>query len=147
MRHVCTCHIKITQLTYFMLQLAGCIYGAYAAHALFNIIYLQNTLNSKKKLLVYAPHMHKAQRGQKISIVRKVLTTLNFLTTPGFSVTTPSCEPDGVHIVLARNKDKVSAKETDCSPEPAKPSGSLAMHGLVGKSQRCSWSCLAEKSA
>ena len=55
-------------------------------HALYNIIYLWNTLNSKrnskKKLLVYALHMHKAQRGQKLSVVRQVLTTLNFVTTP-----------------------------------------------------------------
>ena len=37
--------------------------------------------------------MHKAQRGEKLSVVRQVLTTLNFVTTPSFSVTTPSCEP------------------------------------------------------
>ena len=34
--------------------------------------------------------MRKAQRGQKLRVVSKVLTTLNFLTTPSFSVTTPS---------------------------------------------------------
>ena len=37
--------------------------------------------------------MHKAQRGQKLSVVRKVLTTLNFLTTLSFSVTMLSCDP------------------------------------------------------
>ena len=37
--------------------------------------------------------MHKAQRGQKLSGVRKVLTPLNFVTPPSFSVTPPSCEP------------------------------------------------------
>jgi len=38
--------------------------------------------------------MHKAQRGQKLSVVRKVVTPLNFLTPPSFSVTPPSCKPD-----------------------------------------------------
>ena len=37
--------------------------------------------------------MHKAQHGQKLSVVRKVVTTLNFLTTPSFSVTTLSYKP------------------------------------------------------
>ena len=33
------------------------------------------------------------EHGHKVKL--KVLTTLNFLTTPSFSVTTPSCEPRG----------------------------------------------------
>ena len=37
--------------------------------------------------------MHKAQRGQKLSVVRKVVTPLNFVTPPSFSVTLPSCDP------------------------------------------------------
>ncbi len=55
---------------------------AYAIHVLYNILYLLNTLNFKEFFFGYALHMHKAQRGQKLSVVRKVLTTLNFLTTP-----------------------------------------------------------------
>ena len=38
--------------------------------------------------------MHKAQRGQKLSVVRKVVTPLNFVTPPSFSVTLPSCDPE-----------------------------------------------------
>ena len=51
--------------------------------------------------------MHKTQRGQKLNVVRKVLTTLNFATTPSFSVTTPSCKPYGVHefIVFTNSHD------------------------------------------
>ena len=45
----------------------------------------------------YALYIHKAQHGQKLSVVRKVLTTLNFLTTPSFSVTTPSCHPESAY--------------------------------------------------
>ena len=37
--------------------------------------------------------MHKAQRGQKLSVVRKVVTPLNFVTPSSFSVTPPSCKP------------------------------------------------------
>ena len=37
--------------------------------------------------------MHKAQRGHKLSVVRKVVTPLNFVTLPSFSVTLPSCDP------------------------------------------------------
>jgi hypothetical protein len=56
-------------------------------------IYLFNALNFKRKLFVYALHMHKAQRGHKLSVVRKVVTPLNFVTPPSFSVTPPSCKP------------------------------------------------------
>ena len=38
--------------------------------------------------------MHKAQRGHKLNVVSKVVTPLNFVTPPSFSVTPPSCEPD-----------------------------------------------------
>ena len=38
--------------------------------------------------------MHKAQRDEKLSVVKKVLTPLNFLTSPSFSVTLPSCDPE-----------------------------------------------------
>ena len=38
--------------------------------------------------------MHKVQRGYKLSVGREVVTTLNFVSTPSFSVTTPSCKPD-----------------------------------------------------
>ena len=44
-------------------------------------------------MFVYALYMRKAQRGQKLRVVSKVLTMLNFLTTPSFSVTTPSYHP------------------------------------------------------
>ena len=37
--------------------------------------------------------MHKAQRGQKLSVVGEVLTPLNFVTPPSFSVAPPSCKP------------------------------------------------------
>jgi hypothetical protein len=37
--------------------------------------------------------MHKAQRGHKLSVVRKVVTPFNFVTPPSFSVTPPSCKP------------------------------------------------------
>jgi hypothetical protein len=39
--------------------------------------------------------MHKAQRGHKLSGVTKVVTPLNFVTPPSFSVTPPSCKPEG----------------------------------------------------
>ena len=47
----------------------------------------------KKIYFIYALHMQKAQRGQKLSKVRKVVTLLNFVTPPSFSVTPPSCKP------------------------------------------------------
>ena len=37
--------------------------------------------------------MHKAQRGHKLSGVRKFVTPLNFVTPPSFSVTPPSYKP------------------------------------------------------
>jgi hypothetical protein len=53
-----------------------------------------NILDSIKKIrFVYALHMHKVQRGQKLSVLGKVLTPFNFLTLPSFSVTLPSCQP------------------------------------------------------
>ena len=37
--------------------------------------------------------MHKAQRGHKLNVVRKVVTPVNFVTPPSFSVTPPICKP------------------------------------------------------
>ena len=37
--------------------------------------------------------MHKAQRGHKLNVVSKVVTPLNFVTPPSFSVTPPSYKP------------------------------------------------------
>jgi len=48
---VCIGHVVITRLAYFILRLMGCIYGVYTAYTLYNIIYLQNTLNSKRKIV------------------------------------------------------------------------------------------------
>ena len=96
MRRVCTGHVVMTQFAYSTLPRAGRICGAYAILALHIIIYLIYTLRINKKIIFgYALHMHKVQRGYKLSVVRKVVTTLNFVTTPSFSVTTPSCKPGG----------------------------------------------------
>jgi len=54
-----------------MLWLVGCIYGAYVANALYNIIYLRNTLNSTKKISWYMRCIYiklsvvEVERGQK----------------------------------------------------------------------------------
>jgi len=61
--------------------------------------------------------MHKAQRGQKLSVVRQVLTTLNFITTPSFSVTMPSCEPEMgyltvLHVSLGAKIGDLHAKDS-----------------------------------
>jgi len=40
--------------------------------------------------------MHKAQRGLKLSVVRKVVTPLNFVTPPSFSVTPRAVSPSEV---------------------------------------------------
>jgi hypothetical protein len=46
--------------------------------------------------------MHKAQRGHKLSVVRKVVTPFNFVTPPSFSVTPPSCKPIQCNGILWR---------------------------------------------
>ena len=79
---------------------AGRICGAYAILALRIIIYLIYTLRINKFFFGYALHIHKVQRGYKLSVVRKVITMLNFVTTLSFSVTTPSYKPKYVHLHL-----------------------------------------------
>ena len=91
-RRVCMGHVLMTQFAYSTLPRAGRICGAYAILALHIIICLIYILRINIKF-AYALHMHKTQRGEKLNVVRKVLTTLNFVTTPSFSVTTPICKP------------------------------------------------------
>jgi len=79
-----------------------CICPVYAPYvqlkALYNILYLLNILNSRKKKFVYALTYictnllgSEAEQGHKVKL--KVLTPLNFVTSPSFSVTSPSCKP------------------------------------------------------
>jgi len=75
------------------------VWPAHPWNTLYNILYLLNILNSKIINFLYMRRICRnwarlqAGRGHKVKL--KVLTPLNFLAPPSFSVTLPSCYPLG----------------------------------------------------
>ena len=72
--------------------------------------------------------MHKAQRGQKLSEIREVLTPLNFVTPPSFSVTLPSCKPDSKY--KFESGTPTGATETPKGPPDGEQLASASENGI-----------------
>ena len=105
-QRVYTGHILITQFAYFTPQLLACICKAYASCVTSYSLFIKYCNSAFKIPLTYILHqkiyqyMHcictsstgsEAEQGHKVKF--EVLTLLNFLTLPSFSMTSPSCKP------------------------------------------------------